>query len=147
MYLPSHICSICGYKRARAFCTKCHKRVHAYCGKYRGKKLYCFNCEPVQQNNIESQLQPATQKAQKYKTDLDATKRKIIEQRDEKDSDQKIIMMYRNGDTGEHGYFLCAGKNIDEARKEYERRGHKYEPFLLTLNKEGLVKSREKLEL
>jgi len=63
----------------------------------------------------------------------------------------KVVMMYRYGDTGEHGYFLCAKKRhedlLEEARKEYERRGHKYEPFLLTLNKSGIPIKREKMEL
>ena len=61
--------------------------------------------------------------------------------------DMQVIMMYRNGDPGEHGYLLCIGKNIKEAKREYERRGHKYEPFLITINKKGFPKSREKLEL
>ena len=58
-------------------------------------------------------------------------------------------MMYQNGDLGEHGYLLCAKESLsavkEEAKKECIRRGNKYEPFLLTLNDAGFVKTREKI--
>ena len=63
----------------------------------------------------------------------------------------QIVMMYRNGETGEHGYFLCAKEShedlLSEAKKEYLYRGHKYEPYILTLNERGHSIKREKIPL
>lgn len=63
----------------------------------------------------------------------------------------QIVMMYRYGETGDHGYFLCAKKLredlIEEAKKEYKQRGHKYEPYILTLNDKGYCIKRERVDL
>jgi hypothetical protein len=63
----------------------------------------------------------------------------------------QIIMMYRNGEVGDYGYFLCAKKLYEdllkEAKREYEHRGHIYEPYLLTLNKLGFPIERKKIPL